>query len=320
VVIEAGAEGFVTRSKVFPEVAKLAGVPVDQLANQIRIADNELVWNIAGRKWEIGALEPGVAAQKLGFQVPKEDRGRGIRSFRHGMSQLVDAISQNISDVRLNTYARDINVNSNSTVTVSTNVEGLQSLIADHVVLATPLKSIRSLLETTGIPCPILPLSHHSHVSVHALVSSKNGGGDAPKSFTVPAELQQSFGGLRAVSFVNEKFPNRCSDGYWLFRLYYRPSTIESALDESHWISITKRTMKEVYGIEGILWSQYSPWVSQLPTLTPDHLSKCKNFKEEVAERSNGRIHLIGSEVSGAGLEAAATSGYDAASKIIDTV
>jgi oxygen-dependent protoporphyrinogen oxidase len=316
VIIEAGAEGFVTRSKVFPEIAKSAGIPADQLVNQIRIADNELKWDEILAKWEIRALEPGVAAQKLGFQVPKEDRGKGIRSFNFGMSYLVDSITRNIPDIRLSHKANALRTKSDLTLQVDMQSES--SIEADHVVIATPLEAIRSILKTSGIECPTAPLAHHSHVSVHVLTPSVPDR-EPPKSFTVPAELQGSFGGLRAVSFVNEKFPNRCQDGYWLFRFYYRPPNEKLALEEQHWVSAMKRAMNEVYQLNNLVWYQYSPWISQLPTLTPEYLISCKQFKAEVLETTKGRVHLVGSEVTGAGLEAAATSGYDTALNIFDS-
>lgn len=102
VIIEAGAEGFVTRSTVFPKLGGMAGLGDDQIVDQKRIIDRELRFDPEKRSWGILELAPGVAAQKLGFQVPKEDRGRGIRSFRTGMSQLVEQISSNLEDVRLN--------------------------------------------------------------------------------------------------------------------------------------------------------------------------------------------------------------------------
>jgi len=318
VTIEAGAEGFVTRSKVFPEVARLAGVPQDQLVNQIRIADNELRWDADSKRWNIEPLEPGIAAQKLGFQVPKQDRGKGIRSFHNGMSALVNAIGENLSDVRVGSSVRCIDISDSPYEIETSSKNGSTTITSDAVVLATPLESIRTILNQTGLDCDLSPLVHHSHVSVHLLVPVMDHF-ELPKSFTVPAELQHSLNGLRAVSFVNEKFPDRCEDGYWLFRFYFRPSSESLAREDVHWRSAAERILSEVYGIGNVMWTSYSPWVSQLPTISQGYLEDCRTFKEMVASRTNNRIQLVGTEVSGAGLEAAATSGYEAAMKILNS-
>ena len=88
VIIEAGAEGFVSRSTIFPRVAAFAGLDDSEMVSQNRIGDSEV--RKEERGWIIHPLEPGIAEKKLGFQVSKEDRGRGIRSFRTGMSTLVE--------------------------------------------------------------------------------------------------------------------------------------------------------------------------------------------------------------------------------------
>ena len=305
VIIEAGAEGFVTRSTLFPKVAEMAGLHSNQLVNQGRVADNELVWDESKHEWSIFQLEPGVAAQKLGFQVPKEDRGRGIRSFEAGMSQLVDRIGENLADYRLSSHVETIERDANRFRINYKNRTSYESLTSDAVIVATPLTAMSNVLSPLNLDWPIKPVAHNSHVSVHVVVPC-HAMRRVPQSFTVPEALQSQFGGLRACSFVNEKFPNRCGGDEWLFRFYYRPMSVESVREH-------------VFGSDHpICWSHYAPWESALPVITPAHLSTCKEFQLHVKELTKGTVELIGSEVSGAGLEAAATSGYEAAVRLLD--
>ena len=318
VIIEAGAEGFVTRSTLFPKVAEMAGLHSNQLVNQGRVADNELVWDESKHEWSIFQLEPGVAAQKLGFQVPKEDRGRGIRSFESGMSQLVDRIGENLADYRLNSHVETIERDANRFRINYKNRTSYESLTSDAVIVATPLTAMSNVLSPLNLEWSIKPVAHNSHVSVHVVVPC-HAMRRVPQSFTVPEALQSQFGGLRACSFVNEKFPNRCGGDKWLFRFYYRPISVETVRDQHLWLGLAEKAFRDVFGSDHpICWSHYAPWESALPVITPAHLSTCKEFQLHVKELTKGTVELIGSEVSGAGLEAAATSGYEAAVRLLD--
>ena len=316
VIIEAGAEGFVTRSTVFPRVADFAGLTESDMVQQARIADCELQKEISA--WRIHPLEPGLAAEKLGFQVPAEDRGRGIRSFKNGMSQLVDAIRPHIHKIELESVARRIDMDIDS-VSVHYDQNGSsRTMNADAVILATPLESMRKLLGNNFPNLHVPPLSHNSHVSIH-LLTRKTSSSIRPSSFTVPEEIQSHFHGLRAVSFVNEKFADRCSPDSWLFRCYYRPISPPFADEAIIWAERAKQMLSDVFGIKEFSWYHYAPWQSALPVISKEHLELCTLLKQKTIAESNNRIFLIGSEVSGAGLEAAAKSGHDAAVDIISS-
>ena len=320
VLIEEGAEGFVTRSEVFPRVARMAGMPVDTIVDQIRLADNELGYDPETRKWRVGQLPPGVAAQKLGFQVPDRDRGRGIRSFDLGMSQLVDKIGQNLPDVRFNSDVVSVcNSEGGFSVELRSSEGTLSTLRTDAVVMGIPVSQLQSVWGFHDLPQPSVSPQHNSHVSVHLLVP-KSPHVPEPSSFTVPLALQDRFDGLRAVAYVNEKFPRRCPDNSWLFRFYYRPGPNEDLNDSDRWIFAAKETLLEVYGLERSTWSHFSPWSQALPIITKDYLESCRIWKDEIDRKSEGRVAIVGSEVAGAGLEAAAMSGYEAAKKIFNRV
>lgn len=318
IVIEEGAEGFVTRSEMFPRVAEMAGLPHDCIVDQIRIADSELIFDKQKDKWRVHDLPPGVAAQKLGFQVPDRDRGRGIRSFRLGMGQLVDGIGRNLPDIRLNSEAIYVQKKaSNFSVGFRLSDGSISELKADAVVLGIPAANVSEVIQFTQELQLPRPPHHNSHVSVHLLIP-KNHVVSHLSSFTVPLDLQEHFHGLRAVALVNEKFPQRCPDDSWLFRFYYRPSEMDDLEDGEKWIHKARLALREVYGLDCVTLSWYSPWHRALPVITKDYLESCRVWKEEINRLTGGRVLLVGSETSGAGLEAAAVSGFESGTDIFN--
>src|SRR5690606_33930091 len=84
-LIERGGEGFVARSEALPALARELGMP-DALIGQAIFGS----YGFDGAT--LSLLSPGEAAQFLGFQVPPEDRGKGIRSLKRGMGSLIDAL------------------------------------------------------------------------------------------------------------------------------------------------------------------------------------------------------------------------------------
>ncbi len=319
VIVERGAEGFVARSKFFPEIARIAGIDPSELVNQQRVADNELAWDQSTKSWIIRELDPGVAALKLGFQVPKEDRGRGIRTFKCGMGQLVEAIARHV-DCRTCAPVTRLRRKAGKFEVILKQDASTTVLEADAVILATPARVMESLTEDMGITWSAGRLSHHSHVSVHILIP-RGGTAKLPKSFTIPPEKQAHFHGLRACSFVNEKFPGRCDDGMWLFRFYFRPESTLLMDNAQVWSEYARDTLDQVFGLKGpTLWSHYAPWISALPSLSPEYIAECRSCMSRLDEEFRGNFKLAGAEVSGAGLEAAGTSGFKAAEEVFDSI
>ena len=319
VIVEAGAEGFVARSKIFPELAEMSCMDTDQIVKQSRVADNELQVNPGDpSRFTIVELEPGLAAQKLGFQVPEEDRGKGLRSFKNGMGDIIEQLANGL-DISLNSSVSSVeSVHDGFRLGVFQNGI-LSSYTADLIVFATPLAVIKETLKSYGVQCNVKPLLHNSHVSVHLLVRRREG--ISPTSFTVSLALQEKFGGLRACSFLDDKFPGRCDDNHWLFRFYFRPSPDEMLSESEKWVVLARETLERVFGYsEEPVWYHFAPWQSGLPVITPDHIRDCRTYREELCDKFKGAIEICGSEVSGAGLDAAATSGYDAAKRILEKV
>ena len=85
-VVEHGAEGFVARSEVVPPLSAEAGIAghiVEQLQQRSFRFDGQSLVELA----------PGEAGRLLGFQVPADELGRGIRSFWQGMAELPEQLA-----------------------------------------------------------------------------------------------------------------------------------------------------------------------------------------------------------------------------------
>src|SRR5262245_54590264 len=82
-LVERGAEGFVARSTAVPALVQALGMPAADLIDQATLRS----YGYDGS--QLSVLAPGEAATFLGFQVSREDLGRGIRSLRGGMGSAI---------------------------------------------------------------------------------------------------------------------------------------------------------------------------------------------------------------------------------------
>ena len=288
--IEEGAEGYVARSTLFPEIAEMVAIK-DCITKQEIISDFEL-----RSDYSLVKLEPGEAAKKLGFQVPKEDTGKGVCSFTRGMSQLVNSI---ISFLK---------AQSNFTLLLSHRVTQVQddgsciTLTTEHGVTLHPDYVIFSIFPEVAFPLisPLIKLpfrKFNSHVSMHVLVKAGDLEISNPRSFTVASDFQDELKGLRAVSFVNEKFPTRVPPDFWLFRFYFRRAKKEE--------EICAEILGKLFHVHEILQITASVWDEALPE-SPG------NFENlEISSR------ICVSLPECAGLQGAAAAGKAAATRIL---
>src|SRR5471032_1270538 len=103
-LIEHGAEGFVARSEAVPALAADAGIP-DRLVDQLE----QRSFRFDGM--QLLELAPGEAGRLLGFQVPADELGRGIRSFVRGMGELPEQLALKLRDrvtLHLNSKVRSV--------------------------------------------------------------------------------------------------------------------------------------------------------------------------------------------------------------------
>jgi oxygen-dependent protoporphyrinogen oxidase len=309
-VIERGAEGFVFRSEAVPA-----------LVRDLDMAENELIGQALMRSYgfdgeRLLTLQPGEAASFLGFQVSKEDLGKGIRSLRRGMGSLIaafDAALRERIQLRLGTRTRAIEARDGH---LRVELAGREALEADAVIVATSAAAAAELLQPIAASAAA-PLRHAptlSSVTVElayprdAIAHALDGTG-----FVVAEAAQRD--GLRACTFTSSKFVDRAPAGNVSLRSFIRPSADELAtLDDAGFAERAERGLELVLGVRGRpLRSWVSRWKDALPVFTDAHREQVAALEQAL---TSVPVLLAGSAFHGAGIDAAVRSGERAAATL----
>lgn len=306
--VELGAEGFVARSRAVPALCALLGIEgelIPQLTTDTYAAEGS----------GLVLLPPGEAARRLGFQVPEEELGRGIRSMRRGMGQLIDALASRVGPERLRLGSRVVQLNGSLGRLALRLADGSVEE-ATSVVLALPARHAAELLAPLGsAPAALLtgaPLL--SNVSVNLLYQRAQLREYPDGSGVI---FPESFGsvGLRALSLVEHKFASRVGAGRSLIRVFFRP--VGDALGtwtDARFASEAASAIDRVLGVHGEPTRAWvSRWSDALPVFSPayrEHVAAA-----DVALQALG-VHLTGSAFHGAGIDAAVTSAETVAARL----
>lgn len=306
-VVELGAEGFVARSQAVPALCELLGIAdalVDQLTTDTYV--------IEGDRFVL--LPPGEAARRLGFQVPDEELGRGIRSLALGMGQLIDALLARLgSRVRLGVEAATVQCEESgcSLQLSSGSVEAASAL-----VLATPAARAARLLASLGLAetAALAAAPVMSNVSVN-LLYERRGLGRYPAGSGVLFSERFASRGLRALSIVNHKFAGRAADERALLRVFFRPRPDELASrGDEHFTDVARAAIAEVLATSGEPERSWvSRWPGALPVFTPAHRATVAALDGALQARG---IHVCGSAFHGAGIDGAVKSAEIVAARL----
>ncbi|HKU43965.1 MAG TPA: FAD-dependent oxidoreductase [Polyangiales bacterium] len=300
-VVEHGAEGWVARSEALSELAERMGI-ADSLIGQLTMRGLGL------RGGTLRELAPGEAGQLLGFQVPRDDLGGGVRTCRRGTGELIEALRR--------TLAAQVELRSSFAVDSITrqprgyrlrNADGVQ-IEAERLVIATSARNAARLLTPVCGPAaaPLKNARVLSNVSVtlayareqvtHALDAT---------GFVVATEEQQQ--GLRACTFVSSKFESRAPAGKVSLRAFFRPLDTEiHVLADATYAARARSYLAEVLGIAGEpehVW--VARWPDALPVFEPAHTEAVAQLSTAL---SGSGIALAGSAFHGSGIDAAVRS------------
>lgn len=306
-VVELGAEGFVARSRAVPALCALLGIEgalIDQLTTDTYALEAD----------ELVLLPPGEAARRLGFQVPPEELGRGIRSLAQGMGQLIDALTARVGErLRLGFEVQRLERTSNG---VEVELTDGSREAASAVVLAIPARSAAELVTPLEVresaPLALSPLM--SNVSVNLLYQRE-------QFATLPAGsgviFPEAFGsvGLRALSVVEHKFAERVGAGQSLLRVFFRPvgDALESWTD-TRFASEAASAIAKVLPVAGEPEQAWvSRWRDALPVFSPEH--RARAAAADGALQALG-VHVTGSAFHGAGIDAAVASAENVAARL----
>ncbi|RYZ07073.1 MAG: FAD-binding protein [Myxococcales bacterium] len=303
--VELGAEGFVARSRAVPALCArlgLEGELVDQLTTDTyAVEPSGLV-----------LLPPGEAARRLGFQVPAEELGRGIRSLRLGMGQLTDALTASLEPGQLRLQSSVVGL-SGGPGQLLLELEGGTTESATHVVVASPARRAAALLgPQEGAALADAPLM--SNVSVNLLYQR-----DQLRLYPAGSGLvfPERFGsvGLRALSLVEHKFSGRVAPGQSLIRVFFRPVADALSVWEDHrFASEATLAIAQVLGAEGAPARTWvSRWADALPVFSPAYREQAAAADRALQARG---VHVTGSAFHGAGLDAAVRSAEVVAARL----
>jgi oxygen-dependent protoporphyrinogen oxidase len=306
-VVELGAEGFVARSQAVPALCGLLGIEgalVDQLTTDTYEMDGD----------GFVLLPPGEAARRLGFQVPEEELGRGIRSLALGMQQLIDALLERLgARVRLGVEVAAVQPDESG---CSLQLASGSFEHASAVVLATPSARAARLLASLGLAetavlaaAPVM-----SNVSVN-LLYGRSSLGRCPAGSGVLFSERFASQGLRALSIVNHKFAGRAADDRALLRLFFRPRADEpESSDDRHFTGVASAAIAEVLATSSEPERSWvSRWPGALPVFTPAHRATVAALDAALQARG---IHVCGSAFHGAGIDGAVKSAEIVAARL----
>ncbi|HEY6079500.1 MAG TPA: FAD-dependent oxidoreductase [Polyangiaceae bacterium] len=309
-VVELGAEGFVARSRALPALCELLGSErslVEQLTTDTYVlAEQQLV-----------LLPPGEAARRLGFQVPEQELGRGIRSLAGGMGELIDALLARVGNQRVR-LATPVTAIRGSVGALELELGPTQRETGGVVVLATPARKAAELLTPLALPsaaamstAPVM-----SNVSVNLLYRRAALALVPPGSGLLFPERFAGVG-LRALSLSSHKFAGRAPADSVLLRVFFRPSATVLApggWDDARFASEARRAVAEVLGASAEPERSWvSRWVELLPVLSAAHREQVGELDAALQARG---IHLAGSAFHGAGIDAAVVSAEAIAARL----
>jgi len=311
--IERGAEGFVFRSAAVPAMASALGLPDDAVIGQSTL--RSYGWDGS----TLAALAPGEAATYLGFQVSREDLGKGIRSLRAGMGSLIDAFERALGAAPDVTLRRGVRVTA-----LERTSQGVRAFLDDgstsearFAVVATSAAASARLLGTELPEAAALataPVTSSTTVELAfergAIEHALDGTG-----FVIAERAQRE--GLRACTFTSSKFAGRAPDGQLSLRLFFRPTADDLAsLDDAAWTARALAGLQRVLSVRG---EPLRAWVSRWPDALPVHSEPHKGSVaalERAIEQAGLPLVLAGSAFHGSGIDAAVRSGQRAAEQV----
>ena len=300
-LIEHGAEGFVARSEAVPALAADAGIP-DRLVDQLE----QRSFRFDGT--QLLELAPGEAGRLLGFQVPADELGRGIRSFVRGMSELPEQLAFKLRDrvaLHLNSKIKSVAAHTKGVTLI--DAEGGATEFSSLVVATTARDAASLLSDAFGSTALALQDSAQLSSLTVSLSFRRESIAHPLHGTGFIVQKPEQLEGLRAVTFSSSKLPHRAPSGYALLRLFFRPSEHDlQTLSDAAWAERGLRALAGTLPISGSAeHAVVSRWPNALPVFDDAHRERVSVLS---AALSGKRIWLAGAAFHGSGIDAAIRS------------
>lgn len=299
-VVEQGAEGFVAGSEA---LAKLAG----ELGIEADVVGQLTTKSYAFDGGALRELERGAAAQFLGFQVAERALGQGIRAFKTGMAELVEALAQKlhtIADIRVGVPIKELTLRGEKLTLGGAGAP----LVVERVFVATGARSAAELLAPAfGEPARALASARTSSSVTVSLAYPRASIEHAldGTGFVVAEGAQEE--GFRACTFTTSKLPARAPDAYALLRAFFRPSAGDLAsLDDAAWARRAERRIAAVLAPRAAPERAWiARWPDALPVFDAEHRARVATLEAALA---GSGVMLAGAAFHGSGIDAALAS------------
>ncbi|WP_437721205.1 protoporphyrinogen/coproporphyrinogen oxidase [Sorangium sp. So ce861] len=307
-VVEHGAEGFIARSEAVPALAGALGIAGDLVGQETHRS-----FGFDGAA--LRELAPGEAAAFLGFQVPRDELGKGIRTFRLGMAQLTETLARALAsggrtDVRTSaavaSLARAAGGGFRLALAGGAEVDADAVVIATHAAGAAALlgEPARALRDAETLSSVTVSLAYPRAAIEHPLDGT---------GFVVAAGHQAH--GFRACTFTTSKFAERAPAGHVALRLFFRPEPADlEQMGDDAWAARAEASLARVLRVRGPAERAWvSRWSSALPVSTPAHAARVRETEQALA---GSGVLLAGSAFHGSGIDAAVRSAEAAAERV----
>jgi len=308
--VELGAEGFVARSEAVPALADALGIGA-ALVGQSETRS----YGFDGAR--LVPLAPGEAATFLGFQVPRDELGKGIRTFQQGMGQLSDALAGELTSSLRDRVELRLGARAATVTPVGSGfripLEGGSAVDVSSIVVATGAVAAASLLaDAFGEPARALAAAPTLSSCTVTLAYPRDAI-DHPldgTGFVVAAPHQEH--GFRASTFITSKFPDRAPEGQASLRIFFRPAAEDlAAMSDDAWTARAEACLGRVLPVRGSASRSWvSRWAAALPVFEPAHKARVLALEAALAGRG---VSLAGAAFHGSGIDAAVRSAEAAA-------
>jgi oxygen-dependent protoporphyrinogen oxidase len=308
-VIEHGAEGFVARSEALPKLAKRLGIDAE-------LAGQSIMRSLGLKGGTLRELAPGEAATLLGFQVPRDELGSGVRTFSRGMGTIIDALRRALAaQVELRP---GFHVESLTRLERGYRLKSQDGAVVDaeRVVIATSARGAARLLTPVCGPAAAQLKAANTVSSVTVSLGYDRAAIAHPldaTGFVVATEDQRD--GLRACTFVSSKFAARAPDGKACLRVFFRPLDSEiNVLSDAKYAQRAHAFLEPLLGISAEPEQTWvSRWANALPVFDAAHKAAVAQLTTAL---SGSGIALAGSAFHGSGIDAAVQSAMSVAERL----
>ena len=242
-------------------------------------------------------------------------------SFKNGLSTLIDAIEEKLTDVTIlkGVHTSSMEKTDSGYMIYSDNHKEMQ---ADYVVLSIPDEAAKRLLHNPEMDEDFSKFKHSSLISMYF-------GFDLPDS-KLPADgtgfivSKNSDLLCNACTWTSRKWPNTSEDGRLLVRLFYK-STIPAypQMDQMNEEQLRETGLNDVEKALGFrvqpVSVEITKWKEAMPNYTIQHPESIQSINEKL-HSDYPNVWLAGCSYYGVGIGACITNGKETAEQIAENL